>query len=235
MSSGRTLGRIDPESRGVGGLTAVRFGLPLGWALAGSGYFGPWIGHATAALTLSGVDMGEFVKFLPEVMDGSLNIVRQLLYAPPFVVVVSVAFLIGSRRLRYPWLVRIPVMLLAIPVSLQLLPPAWSLASLTTPEFRVQTAGLLLSWLLLAAFWLLGRLPAWLAGAVSAIASLAAAVLSTWQFLLSKPAVDRVYGIPPTVGWGFWLCQAGLVLIAVLSGLLVWQTLRRSGRAWARR
>ena len=64
-------------------LAVVRLLLPLGWLLAAIGYYGPWIAHATAALTLSGADMAEFVKFLPAVQDGTLAVARQLFYLPP--------------------------------------------------------------------------------------------------------------------------------------------------------
>jgi hypothetical protein len=45
--------------------------LILDLALAILGYFGPWVDHKTAALVLTGQDMGEFVKFLPEVRTGT--------------------------------------------------------------------------------------------------------------------------------------------------------------------
>jgi len=205
----------------------------LGWLLAALGYWGPWIAHPTAALTLNGVDMGEFVKFLPAVQDGSLRVVRQLFYLPPLAVVVSIALLIGLRRLRYPWPPRVLFLLFAIPVSLQLLPPAWSPASLTTSEFRVQALALGLCWLLLAGFWLLGRLPPWLAGSLSTALSVAALGLSAWQFLLVKPAIDQVYGVPPSPGWGLALCLAGLAVIALASILLVVRTRVRSSDRWA--
>ena len=115
------LGKIDRETRSRRRLTPVRLLLPLGWALAAVGYFGPWIAHPTAALTLSGVDMGEFVKFLPGVLDGSLPVTRQFFYLPPWTVAVTVALLAGSRRLRYPWPLQLAFVLLALPVSLQLL------------------------------------------------------------------------------------------------------------------
>ena len=130
MSSKSNLGRIDRAARVRRQLSAVRLLLPLGWVLTIIGYHGPWIAHQTAALTLSGVDMGEFVKFLPSVLDGSLKVTRQLFYLPPAVVAVGVAILAGSRWLRFPWLLRLPMLAVAVLASLQLLPPAWSPASL---------------------------------------------------------------------------------------------------------
>lgn len=229
MSSEAALGRVDRTAQARRAFTSARVLLPMGWALASIGYYGAWIAHDTAALTLSGVDMGEFVKFLPGVLDGTLQIVRQLLYLPPFAVAVSVALLVGSRRLRFPLLFQLLVLVLAAPVSLQLLPPAWSLTSLTSPEFRTQAISLTLCWLLLAGFWLWARLPAWLTGAASAILCLAAVALPAWQFLITKPAVDAVYGTPLPIGWGFYLCLVGLLLTALGSAILALRTRRRSG------
>jgi len=210
------------SSRGI--LPSVRVLLPLGWALATTGYYGPWIAHGTAALTLSGVDMGEFVKFLPGVIGGSLQVTRQLFYLPPLAVVWSVALLVRCQRLRYPKLLRILFLALAIPVSLQLLPPAWSVDSLLAPEFRAQTIALVLSWVILAGFWLWGALPARLTGLLSTMMALAGLVLGPWQLALVKPAIDEVYRTPPSIGWGFYLCQLGLAVMAVGSLLLALQS-----------
>jgi hypothetical protein len=202
----------------------VRLLLPFGWALAAIGYYGPWISHSTAGLTLSGVDMGEFVKFLPGVLDGSLVVIRQFFYLPPLATVVSAALLTGSRRLAYPWFVRTTILLSAVPVSLQLLPPAWSPASLMTAEFRLQTVALVVTWVLLATFWLWGRLPSWLTGTLAAVLNLVAIVLSAWQMMLVKPAVDQVYRLGPSVGWGFFLCMTGLGITAAACILFVVRT-----------
>lgn len=233
MSGQASLGKIDRTARAEQRLALVRWLLPLGWGLAAVGYYGPWIAHATAALTLSGVDMGEFVKFLPGVLDGSLAVVRQLFYLPPFAIVVSMALLVGSRRLRYPWLLCALFLIPAVPISLQLLPPAWSPATLRTPEFRLQAIALGVCWLLLAGFWLLGRLPSWLTGSLSAALSLAALVLAAWQYSIVKPAIDAVYRCPPAIGWGFFLCMAGLAILTIASGLFVWRTRLRGRDPWA--
>ncbi len=230
MTAPGTLGRIDRTARTRRRLAIVRSLLPLGWILAAVGYYGPWIAHGTAGLALSGVDMGEFVKFLPDVLEGRLQVTRQVFYLAPFAVVMGIALLVGLRRLRYPLPFRILALLLAVPVSLQMLPPAWSPTSLMTAEFRLQTIALAASWLALAGAWLLGELPPWAAGLLSAGLSLAAAGLSAWQFLLAKPAIDGVYRIPPPVGWGFYLCMFGLALMATGDVILVLRT--RGGELW---
>jgi hypothetical protein len=214
MANLRTIDNITPAHRPG---PVWRWLLPISWALAAVGYFGPWIAHPTAALTITGVDMAEFVKFVPGVAEGSLSVFRELFYLPPVAVVVSVAILIGSWQLGYPWPFQALVLGLAIPLSLQVLPPAWSPGTLLTAEFRLQTSALGLCWLLLASFWLLARLPMALRNGMSAIAGLGAVTLPVWQFISLKPAVDAVYGSPVSFGWGLFTCLGGLTLMAATS------------------
>jgi hypothetical protein len=229
------MGRIDPSTRIAGHLAWLRLLLPLGWILAAVGYYGPWIDHPTAALTLSGGDMAEFVKFLPGVLAGTLSLMRQLFYLPPLAIVASVAFLVASERLAYPRTVRLVALLLSVPLSLQILPPAWSLDSLATPEFRLQALALILSWLMLAGFWLLGRLPVSVSGTLTAALSLAGVALPIWQMVLAKPAINGVYGKPPALGWGFFLCPAGLAIVALVAIVLALQARRGAVGLWAGR
>lgn len=232
MTSQAGLGRVDRTAKAGCRLTPVRLLLPLGWLLAAVGYYGPWISHPAAALTLSGGDLGEFVKFLPGIVDGSLRVTRQSFYLPPLSIVVSVALLIGAQRLRYPWPLRLLVLGLAVPVSVQLLPPAWSPSSLMSAEFRLQTIALGICWLLLGCFWLLGRLPPWLGGSVSAALSVAAMGSSSWQLWVVKPEIDAVYGRAPSVGWGFGLCMAGLAVLTAGCVILILRTRTQGREPW---
>ncbi len=237
MTGTGELGRIDRTAWVRRRLVPVRLLLPLGWLLAASGYLSPWIAHPTAALTLTGVDMAEFVKFLPGVLNAAgdeLPVVRQLFYLPPVAIVVAVALLIGSRHLAFPWLLRLPTLLLALWMSLQLLPPAWSPASLMAAEFRLQTLALLACWLPLAGFWLLGRLSPWLTGALTTILAVVAGVGASWQFLLVKPAIDQGYGTPPAIGWGFFVCLGGLGLVGLAALILVLRAQTQSSGIWTR-
>jgi len=215
------VGKLDIGREMTWPSRGARWLLPIGWGLAAIGFLGPWIWHPTAALTLSGADMAEFVKFLPDVLDGSLKLVRQSFYLPPFAITLTIALLIGSRRLHYASVLRAAGLALALLLSLQLLPPAWSPSTLTTPEFRAQTLALGASWLLLASFSLLGDLPSRLAGSISAGVSLIALSLALWQFVMAKPSIDKVYATPPGLGWGLFVCLAGLCVAAAAGGLLI--------------
>jgi hypothetical protein len=174
----------------------ARWVILLGVILAAVGYFGPWVAHPTAALTLTGPDLGEFVKFLPQGAPGW----RQLFYAPVIAVVATIALLARS----YPWLVRGPLL------------PAWNVPALRTTEFRVQTVALLGCWALLLGHEWLGRLPRKVLGGVVALIAVAAAVVVVWQYAETRLAIGQVYSAnaaPPAVGWGLPVCLVGLALL----------------------
>lgn len=232
MSSQSGAATLDTTSGVARPPRAAKWLLPMGWGLTAIGFLGPWISHPTAALTLSGADLAEFVKFLPGVLDGSLSLVRQSFYLPPLATSLGVALLISSRRLQYAGLLRAGALLLALPLSLQLLSPAWSPSTLVTSEFRAQTLALGASWLLLAGTWLLGHLPLWVAGSFSALISLVALLIPLWQFLLARPAMDSVYLAPPHAGWGLFVCLTGLATTTAASGFLA---MSASSRAKASR
>jgi hypothetical protein len=210
----------------------TRWALPVGWLLILLGYLGPWIAHATAALSLTGADMGEFVKFLPDVVAGTVSVSRQSFYLPPLLLVVSIALLANEPRLAFPLWIRVPTMVAGIFASLQLLPPAWFPTGLLTPEFQLQTLAIGISWVLLASFWWLRRLPSWLTAGTSALAAAAGFCLLLWQFLAIKASIDQVYSVQPRIGWGFGVSLAGLAVVAAASVLLIWLHQSRWRNLW---
>lgn len=119
-----------------------RWLLPVAGLLILAGYFGPWVPHAVAGLVVLGLDLGEYVKFLPTVRSGEVTLWRESFYLP--LIAVSLAFSSAAFRplWRYSWLVRIMLLGVATVAALNLLPPAWSPAVLRTPEFRQQVLAL---------------------------------------------------------------------------------------------
>lgn len=202
---------------------------PVALLLAFAGYLGPWVDHRAAALVLSGQDMGEFVKFLPEVREGKVFMERLLFYLPPLAVAVGLALLAGMRdregRLAYPWPVAILLAAAVWPVSLTLLSPVWSPAVLTGEEFRLQFFAFLFC-LALSVLRLPVRvkmLPGWVLPVVVGVLCLVAVLLATWQFLYIKPVVDLAYGQSVRIGWGFLLSVVGL---AAAAGVALWSAWR---------
>jgi hypothetical protein len=182
--------------------------------------FAPWVDRPPAALVLTAPDLAEFVKFLPEVRDGSLTVRRLLFLLPLFVATFSLPLVVAARRLAYPRRVRWPVLAAIVPLSLTLLPPVWSPGVLLSAEFRLQTIACVLCLGLIAAARWLGRLP--LRPLVVSLVppSLAAPALGLWQFLVVREAVARAYASPVVPGWGAWVTTVGFAL-SILGALLI--------------
>jgi len=208
---------------------------PLGIALALVGYWGPWVNHKTAALVLSGLDMAEFVKFLPGVRAGTEFVIRELFYLPLLAAALCLALMGSTHYFRYPLWARALMVIAAIVLAIIVLPPyPFILQALSSDEFRRQFlmgAGCLA---VIAASLLYRRrsteaherLPRAVVAGLLIVVSLAGAIPPVWQFLSIRSALDRVYGQPIHIGWGLWLMVAGFLVVA---GAGVW---RLEVRGW---
>jgi hypothetical protein len=190
-----------------------------------AGYWGPWIAHRTAALVLIGQDLGEFVKFLPEVRNGSIPMLRQIFYLPPFCACCILALLAASPTLRYHWIVRALLLLTIPPLSLAVLPPVFSIPVLRSDEFRLQVFGVILCWALIPATLLLRRVPAFLQMFLIGMLALLGALPALWQFLVILPAIRTVYHAPIHIGWGPIATALGFLTVAFLGFVLALQLL----------
>ncbi|MBM4466725.1 MAG: hypothetical protein FJ014_14440 [Chloroflexi bacterium] len=189
---------------------------PLGIILALAGYWGPWVHHKTAALVLSGLDMAEFVKFLPGVRAGTEFMIRELFYLPLLAAALCLALMGSNRHWRYPLWARTIMVMAAIVLAIIVLPPyPFILQALSSDEFRRQFlmgAGCLA--VIGGGMLLYRRLPRAVMAALLIVVSLAGAIPPLWQFLSIRSALDRVYGQPIHVGWGLWLMVAGFLVVA---------------------
>jgi hypothetical protein len=185
------------------------------WLAACVGYFGAWVPHRAAGLIITGVDVAEYVKFLPPVMAGQVPVQREAFYLP-LINASLIATLIASRRSVPPWW-RLLLGAAAIPLALAMLPPAWSPGTLRLPEFRLQVAALLACLAALPMTVLLRYLPDRVVLLAIALLALAAVLWPAWSFNQVMPAIEDVYRAPVAPGWGFWLAlaaQLGLALYA---------------------
>jgi hypothetical protein len=198
---------------------------PLGVALALLGYWGPWVNHKTAALVLSGLDMAEFVKFLPGVRAGTQFMIRELFYLPPLAAALCLALISSSRLWRYPLWARAIMVIIAIVLAIIVLPPyPFILHALSSDEFRQQFlmgAGCLAA---IGGTLLYRRLPKAVVAGLLIVISLVGAIPPLWQFLSIRSALAKVYGQPIHIGWGLWLTAVGfLVVTGTGAGMLVGQ------------
>lgn len=189
--------------------------LVAGWMLAALGYWGAWVWAAPAGLRVPGIDLAEYVKFIAEVRSGQITLTREVFLLPLVAISLSMSLLAHRREVRLPSALRWIANLLAVPVALAMLPPAWTPALLTTPEFVKQTAAIAVC--ILAAvlsYPLLRRLPLIASGVSVAILALLALVLPVSAFLKLQSPLDAIYGHPVDLGSGPILLVAGLLLVA---------------------
>jgi len=192
---------------------------PLGILLALIGYWGPWVSHKTAALVLSGLDMSEYVKFLPEVREGSMVVLRELFYLPPLAAALCLALLAGWLWPRYPVIVRVLMLSLAVGLCLVVLPPyPFVLHALTSVEFRGQFIMSGLCLLGVAAAPLYRRLNDRGTRLLLMILAFLGALPATAQFCAIRPALEQAYGWPLQIGWGLWVMIVGFAFVIVAGG-----------------
>jgi hypothetical protein len=171
------------------------------------GYYGPWLTHRAAGLVIIGLDLAEYVKFVPQVASAQIPIQREVFYMPLLAGSIA-ASLFASRRCLPNWL-RWILAFMAVPLALAMLPPAWSPAVLRLDEFRIQIIAIGLCLILVPCVVVTRYLPDRLVLVAVAILSLMAALGPTWSFLQVRSAIEQVYRHPPPLGWGFLLNFAG--------------------------
>jgi len=205
----------------------VRWLLPLSALLTLAGYFGPWVAHRVAGLVVTGLDLGEYVKFLPVVRQGQVVLWREGFYLP--LVVVSLALSVAAFRpqLRYGWFVRTLLLAIAGIAALNLLPPAWNEATFQNPEFRQQVLALLLCLVAAAFSPFLALLPGWFSNGLIALLSVAALWFPLSAFLQVLPAIRELYNQPLQPGWGVYLLVSGLLLLGAVHVLMAFYSNRR--------
>jgi|Deesub1362A_J573_1020465.scaffolds.fasta_scaffold03796_2 hypothetical protein len=182
-----------------------------GFAITLVGYWGPWVNHKTAALVLSGLEMAEFVKFLPDVREGKEPMVRELFYLPLLGVALCLSLFSPSR----PRWARLTMLTMAFLLVIIVLPPyPFILRALTSAEFRWQFISAVSCLLLVAVIHFLPRI---FRALLMSTISLACAFLPLWQFFSIRDALDRTYGRPIQIGWGLWLTAIGILTFTLAS------------------
>lgn len=188
-----------------------------------AGYFAPWIDHAAAGLVVTGLDLGEYVKFLPEVRDGTIEIWRQGFYLPLLAVSLACSLFAYRPIYRYSLISRLALLMLGVVAALNMLPPAWSPAVLASGEFRLQSVWIALCLGATALSPLLALLPAPVPYLTVAVLSIAGLWLPISGFLNILPGVNALYQRAPRIGWGPYTMALGLaaLIIACLIALRV--------------
>ncbi len=188
------------------------FGLLLLW----TGYFGPWVGHRAAALTMNAYDLAEWVTFLPGVRVGALPFGR-LHFLAPLALAIGLTALFS---LRLNDMRRWILIAFAFATGLLLLPGyPFILFWRDDPDVQSQlvlsaaTWGSLLMMALLARIWKSSIPPVSLALAIGGF------IITIWAMAQVRPVVAELYGTLPPLGWGIIVMVMGFAIVAGMSGL----------------
>jgi hypothetical protein len=206
-------------------LKAIGYLLLTTLVLGSLAYWLPWIDHRTAALKLSGQDLGEFVKFVPALQGRPLGTLRQVLYVPPLITASCLVLLAANRGIPYPRPLRAGMLALALFVLSGLLPPVWGQPrDLLTPQYLLQGIAVLFSASLVLAHGVLRQVRlvslAWVTAALSVVALLPIQCV----FWAARPAIWATYGSPTIhLGWGLVLhIMSWMGALALAIVLLCW-------------
>lgn len=181
------------------------------------GFFGPWVAHTTAALTVTGYELSEFAKFFPQVQGGVVPVRRALFVVPLLAALISLA-LVFQRPSARP-LLRFAATALAAVLGLFVLPPYQSFLE---PAYRLQLILVAVGLLLMLLTPLARQVSERVRGMLFLLLALTGTVFSLWQAVMLRPLVGELYGAPVWPGWGLVVCTIGLLLLLFvgLRGLL---------------
>lgn len=183
--------------------------LPLGWTAILVGYLSVWLPGPSAGLQFIGVEIGEWVKFLPEVQAGNVFPGRDAFYLPP----ITLALLMIIYSAKWPtkrwqtWAFRG----LAILVSLLAFPSIDAIRREPSSEWALRLGLIALVALLsVAMIWLGQRFPRKWGMILVALVGLA---IPSWAYLAVRPGVADLIQTPIGIGLGVWLNLLGHLLI----------------------
>lgn len=185
--------------------------LAAGSATIIAGYLAVWLPNVNVGLSFIGIELGEWVKFLPEVQAGRIPGGRNLFYLPPIMVGLVLALCSATWPPRWQtWGLRG----VAVAASLLAFPAVEAILDEPSTEWRLRLALIGLVIVTAAATPLLGRWPR-VSASLAVLAALIGAILPTVAYFAVRPIVAGWLQAPVGVGPGVWLNLAGFVLLAV--------------------
>ena len=190
---------------------------PLALTLILVGYFSPWLSHSTNGLTQIGLDLSEWVKFMPQMQSGELPN-RDMFYIPPITLGAALALLSVGQTGWRPWILRglgLFVALLALP---------------SVDAIRFEGSDQWLPRVLMIAFvgavalmsvWI-GRFPRWVSWGSLILVGCVGLFVPTYLFSVIYRVAEEWLVVDFQVGLGIWLNglgHAAVIGLAVLSAV----------------
>jgi hypothetical protein len=198
------------------------------------GYLLVWLPHDVAGLSFIGVEMGEWVKFLPQIRSGEIAANRNLFYVPPITLGLMLAFWTTYwPNIRWQtWAMR----LLAVIVALLAFPAVEAILDEGTSEWLARVAMIAVVAVVTILVSLLSRLPQETGLAIGRIAMIILALvgltLPMWAYLAVRPVAAKLLTSEIGIGPGLWFNVIGnLMVLVAVSFLLFRQRITSRDRA----
>ena len=199
----RTLFKTEARKRSV--LCTPQF---VGSVLVVIGFFGPWVAHSTAALTVTGYELSEFAKFFPQVQGGTVPVRRGLFVTPLLAGVISLA--LSFRHAGRSPLLQLGASTMTALLALVALPP---FQAILEPQYRLQLILVAGSVPLTIATVLARQLSEDVRGMLVLLLVLGGAIPALWQAAMLHPLVLDLYGRPVWPGWGLIASAIGFLIL----------------------
>jgi hypothetical protein len=189
----------------------------LGFTMILLGYFLVWLPQPVAGLSFIGLEMGEWVKFIPEVRSGEVFPSRNFFYLPPILLGSMIAIWTAGwpNNRGQTWLARV----LAVAVGFLALPAIESFSEESPGQWlpRVAMSGFVIIVVLVATYYSSREtMPATIPWLYFIILGMLGAILPVWTYLAIKPFVEILMGAGVGIGPGIWLNLLGNILLILL-------------------
>jgi len=182
------------------------------------GYFLIWLPQQLTGLSFTGYELGEWVKFIPQVKAGELLPSRHFFYIPPItfsLILISWTLLWKNHRWQ-TWIVRV----LAISVSFLALPSLEAVRFEPMNQWVIQLLLVLLPIIFAVLTLILGRMSlekvTKMQQELYIVLGFAGLSLPTWAFLAIRPLASSIFQEPVPIGPGVWLNAGGHIAICAV-------------------
>jgi hypothetical protein len=180
------------------------------------GFFSPWFPHPASGLSLSGFELGEQIKFAPEVRSGAAGLKGTNLYWPPVLVALSLPLLPVPPNRRC--LGRTITAFFGLVLSLVPLPILEEINSFPGIISNVWRLGLVaLGMGSVVAGWHRHRINKHITGLILLVASLSGLVLIQSTFSVAESIIEKVLAQLVDPGAGYYLTLLGIAILATAS------------------
>ena len=196
--------------------------IPIAVALIFVGFLSVWLPNKAAGLAMLGLEIGEWVKFLPEVQAGQ-TANRTLFYLPPLTLALSVLLWSAGWRGWQVWLLR-ALAVAAATLALPSVPDILDTGNLGEMGERLRVGGVMAVAAIALGVGIFGRFAtSRLAAPILIMIGLIGAILPTYAYFSIRPIIASYLRYTPSVGYGLWLSLLGHLIIIAAGVLLLRQ------------